>query len=304
MGVKKVLAIGGSDPSGGAGIQADIKTFVELGIYPYTALSAVTVQNSRGVSSYEILTAKLLHDQIASLLAETDIHAVKTGMLGSSENMIEVGNLIAQKAIGFTVIDPVLRANNGKSLVSEASLAVLKKRLLPHSFMVTPNLSEASCLTGVTIVSEHDFLKAAKILKDTGVAWVLIKGGHLEGTMAVDLLYDGEHEYYFEAKRVRRENVRGTGCMMASAICAYLVHGLEPDEAVDKAKAYVYNKINKAVLLGKGSLQALHFANSTSNSTSNNTNRGTDEQKTAEGYATTEAHKFIEGDACENRVDQ
>lgn len=259
MDIKKVLAIGGSDPSGGAGIQADIKTFVELGVYPYSALSAVTVQNSLGVASYEILTAKILREQVEALFTETGIHAIKTGMLGSSENIREIGTIISEQAVGITVIDPVLRANNGKPLVSEASVSVFKKHLLPHSFMVTPNLSEASRLTGINISGEHDFLEAAKILKDTGVAWVLIKGGHIEGDMAVDLLYDGEKEYFFEARKVRSENVRGTGCMMASAICAYLIHGLKPDEAVDKAKAYVYNKINKAVLLGKGSLQALHF---------------------------------------------
>ena len=259
MKISKVLAIGGSDPSGGAGIQADLKTIAELGLYPYTAVSAVTAQNSSGVYSSEILTSKNLRDQIKAVLADGRVDGVKTGMLGSSENIMEVVFFISSLAIEYSVIDPVIRSNDGKPLTSEASIAVMKKRLLPYCFMVTPNIMEASYLTGIDIDSEEDCLEAAKILKDTGVEWVLIKGGHLNADKAVDLLFDGKREYYFESDKIRTKNVRGTGCMLASAICAYLVMGLKPYEAVDKAKAYVYNKISKAVPLGKGSLQATHF---------------------------------------------
>ncbi len=259
--IKKVIAIGGSDPSGGAGIQADIKTFTELGVYAYTAIAAVTAQNSKGVKSYEILSARFLRDQIEAILDDTKVHGVKTGMLGSSENIMEVVYLVSGQMIENSVIDPVIRANDGKMLVSEASITVLKKRLLPYCFMVTPNASEAKWLTGVNVKNVDDFVKAAKVLKETGVEWVLIKGGHLGGQKAVDLLFDGKNEFYFETDKVPIENVRGTGCMLASAICAFLAQGMQAYDAVDKAKTYVVNKIKKAVLLGKGSLQAIHSFN-------------------------------------------
>ncbi len=261
MDIKKVIAIGGSDPSGGAGIQADIKTFVELGVYPYTALAAVTAQNSKGVKSYEILSARFLRDQIEAILNDTKVHGVKTGMLGSSENVMEIAYLVSGQMIENSIIDPVIKANDGKMLVSEASITVLKKRLLPYCFMITPNINEAEWLTGINIRNVDDFMGAAKALKETGVEWVLIKGGHLEGGKAIDLLFDGKNEFYFETDKIPIENVRGTGCMLASAICAFLAQGMQAYDAVDKAKTYVANKIKKAVLLGKGSLQAIHYFN-------------------------------------------
>jgi hydroxymethylpyrimidine/phosphomethylpyrimidine kinase len=256
--IKKILVVGGSDPSGGAGIQADMKTAIELGIYPYTALAAVTAQNSSGVSNYKSVSAMLLGDQIDMVLDDGPVLGLKTGMLGSSENILEIVRLLSDRKIEFSVIDPVIKANDGKMLASEASAAVLRKRLIPICYMVTPNTIEAQLLTGVTIKNENDLLSAAKVLIDTGVKWVLIKGGHLDGEMAVDLLYDGDKEYFFEAKKISSANVRGTGCMMATAVCSFLVRGVKPDEAVDKAKAYVFRKIKKAAALGKGSLQALH----------------------------------------------
>jgi len=257
MNVKKALAIGGSDPSGGAGIQADIMTMTELAVYPYTALTAITAQNSGGVASYEILSSRMMRAQIDAILNDTDIDGVKTGMLGSSENITEVALFLTERPGTVSVIDPVIRATDGKVLTSEASTAVFKKRLLPRAFMVTPNIDEARLLTGVPINGENDLIVAAKALKETGAEWILIKGGHLPGPTSVDLLYDGVKEYYFEAVRLEGMNTRGTGCMMASAICAYLAHGLAPYEAVDKAKAYVLRKIKGALLLGKGSRQAL-----------------------------------------------
>lgn len=257
--IKKALVIGGSDPSGGAGIQADIKTLVELGIYPYTAITAITAQNSSGVVSYEIMAARLVKSQIESVISEGGVTGVKIGMLGSSENVFEVARFISNHPIPYSIIDPVMRATDGKVLTSEASITVLKKRVLPRSFMVTPNISEATYLTGIDISSEDDLLDAAQALKETGVGWVLIKGGHLPSATAVDMLYDGKNEYFFEAERLGGENVRGTGCMMASAICGYLMQGLEPYVAVDKAKVYVLNKIKTAVALGRGSYQALPF---------------------------------------------
>ncbi|MDI6717170.1 MAG: bifunctional hydroxymethylpyrimidine kinase/phosphomethylpyrimidine kinase [Actinomycetota bacterium] len=259
MDVKKVLVIGGSDPSGGAGIQADVKTLVEIGVYPYSAITAITVQNSSGLTGYEVVPARLLREQINAVIYEGNIRSIKTGMLGSSENILEIASLLTLKIIEYSVIDPVIKASNRVPLLSDASIAVLKKRLLPYCFMVTPNADEAKCLTGLAIKTEKDLLDAAMALKETGVKWVLVKGGHLESNLSIDLLYDGEREYYFESEKVGHKNVRGTGCMLASAITAYLTLGFTPCDAVDKAKAYVFNKICNAVQLGKGSLQALHF---------------------------------------------
>jgi hydroxymethylpyrimidine kinase/phosphomethylpyrimidine kinase len=258
--INKVLLVGGSDPSGGAGIQADLKTLLELGVYPYTALAAITSQNSSRVSAREPVTARMLKDQINLLLEDGPIQGLKTGMLGSSENILEVVRLISEQNIKYSIVDPVIRAGDGSMLASDASIAVLRKRLIPACFMVTPNIVEAQILTGVHIANEDDILKAAKALKETGVKWVLIKGGHLNSDMAIDLLYDGVNEYFFETKKIESKNVRGTGCMMASAVCAFLVRGLSPEEAVDKAKAYVFSKILRAVPLGNGSLQAVHGA--------------------------------------------
>jgi len=257
MDIKKALAIGGSDPSGGAGIQADMKTLIELGIYPYTAITAVTVQNSKGVNSYELMSSKIVRDQVESVISEGGVNGFKTGMLGSAENILEIARLIIGGTAEFSVIDPVIRATDGKVLTSEASIAVFKRRLLPHAFMVTPNLDEAKLLSGVEISTERDLLEAAKVIKETGVQWVLVKGGHLHSDTAVDLLYDGENAYYFEAKKITDENVRGTGCMMASAVCGYLIKGHKPYEAVDRAKAFVLRKIENSAVLGGGSRQAL-----------------------------------------------
>jgi hydroxymethylpyrimidine kinase/phosphomethylpyrimidine kinase len=200
----------------------------------------------------------MLKDQINLLLEDGPVQGLKTGMLGSSENILEIVKVITEHNIKYSIVDPVIRAGDGSMLASDASIAVLRKRLIPACFMVTPNIVEAQILTGIRIANEDDILKAAKALKETGVKWVLIKGGHLDSDMAIDLLYDGTNEYFFETKKIESKNVRGTGCMMASAVCAFLVRGLSPEEAVDKAKAYVFSKILRAVPLGKGSLQALH----------------------------------------------
>lgn len=257
MELKKVLAIGGSDPSGGAGIQADILALMECAAYPYTAITAVTAQNSTGVVSFEVLGSRIVRSQVDAVIADTNIDGIKTGMLGSSENIMEAARIISENPGAKSVIDPVIRATDGKLLTSEAAMAVFKKRLLPKAFMVTPNIEEAALLSGASIKSEDDLLEAAAIIKDTGVGWVLIKGGHFSGPVSADFLYNGTNEYYYEALRVERGNVRGTGCMMASAICAYLAHGLEAYDAVDRAKAYVLKKIKGAAQLGKGSLQAV-----------------------------------------------
>lgn len=256
---KKVLAVGGSDPSGGAGVQADLKTLNELGVYPYTAVAAITAQNSGSFFLSEIIPASLLRAQIDAILEDGPINGIKTGMLGSSENIIEVASIIAEQQVKYSIIDPVIKATAGKELLADASIAVYKKRLLPHGFMVTPNIDEASKLTGIKIDDRAGMLEAAKKLKETGVAWVLVKGGHLDGDGAIDLLFDGTSDYVFESRRIKKANVRGTGCMLASAICAYLTQGCSAPEAVSRAKAYVYEKIKTAILIGKGSLQATHF---------------------------------------------
>ena len=255
--IRKILAIGGSDPSGGAGVQTDMKTILEHGAYPYTVLTAITAQNSTGVLAHETISARMVSEQIKAVLDDGPVHAVKTGMLSSSENILQVLSLIKNNAISISVIDPVIKASDGTALTSGATIAVLKKRLLPHVFMVVPNIHEAAHLAEIPINSEHDQLEAAKRIHDSGVAWVLIKGGHMHGDMSLDLLYNGKDTYSFKSSRIPGRDVRGTGCIIASAICTNLSLGLQPPDAVDKAKKYVYNKIKTAINLGRGNMQAV-----------------------------------------------
>lgn len=260
MEIKKALTIGGSDPSGGAGIQADMRTFLELGIYPYTAITAVTAQNSDSVIAYEPVSEILLQQQIEAVLSDGYVSAIKTGMLASVGNIEIIADILNEHRMEHTLVDPVIKATAGSALLSEDGLGVLIQRLLPVTFMVTPNIAEAELLTGVTVLDKGSMFEAAQAIRDMGVAWVLLKGGHMQGEAAIDLLYDGVNEYYFESKKVNGYNVRGTGCMMASAISSYLIHGFGPVKSVSKAKEYVLGKIESAVALGRGSRQAVPSA--------------------------------------------
>ncbi len=244
------LTIAGSDPSGGAGLQADLKTFHQHGVYGTTAVTLVTVQNTISVSRVEVLAADLVGQQIAAVISDIPPDAGKTGALGS----IEVVRAVSAMAADFKfplVVDPVMISKHGTRLISPEAEGALKSELLPQAFLVTPNIPEAELLSGLEIRDEKDMLRAARRLCASGSLAVLIKGGHLDGP-AVDLLFDCEEVTRFEGARVSSRHTHGTGCTLSAAITANLALGLGLKEAVGRAKRFVQAGIETAPALGQG----------------------------------------------------
>jgi hydroxymethylpyrimidine/phosphomethylpyrimidine kinase len=206
--MKKVLSIAGSDPSSGAGIQVDLKVFQELGAYGMAIPAALTVQNSRGVAAVEPVSSSLLAKQIECLLSDIRPEAIKTGMLLTKQNVVAVARAVRKYQIRNLVIDPVLQSSSGKALLQPAAVSSLKKELFPLARIITPNIPETEALTGIAIQSDQDMDFAAGILLDMGPAFVLIKGGHLQGA-AIDTLYGGKTVLSFSTKRKRRFSRHG-----------------------------------------------------------------------------------------------
>jgi hydroxymethylpyrimidine/phosphomethylpyrimidine kinase len=247
-----VLTVAGSDSGGGAGIQADLKTMLALGVHGMSVVAAVTAQNSIGVQGYWELPTQAVRAQLNSVLADIGVDAVKTGMLASSE-LVEV---VAEVLGGVTapiVVDPVGVSKHGDALLAADAVATIRERLLPVATVVTPNLPEVAQLTGVEVDRERDLVRAAEAVHALGPRWVLIKGGHLEdGDEAVDALYDGEHFLLLRAPRIPTRHTHGTGCTLASAIASYLALGFDVPEAVKAAKDYVTGAIAHGFPLGAG----------------------------------------------------
>ena len=244
------LTIAGSDPSGGAGLQADLKTFHQHGVYGTAAVTLITVQNTISVSQVEVLSADLVRQQIAAVISDIPPNAAKTGALGS----IEVVQAVSAMAVDFKfplVVDPVMISKHGTRLISPEAEALLKSELLPQALLVTPNIPEAELLSGFEIRDEKDMLRAARRLCNSGSRAVLIKGGHLEGP-AVDLLFDSEEVTRFESPRVSSRHTHGTGCALSAAITANLALGLRLKESVGRAKRFVQAGIETAPALGQG----------------------------------------------------
>jgi len=252
------LTIAGSDPSGGAGIQADLKTFHQCGVYGQAAITLITVQNSVRVSRVEVLPADLVAEQIAALLEDSPPKAAKTGALGSAE----IVETIARMATGFPfplVVDPVMISKHGARLLPPEAVEVLAERLLPVAALITPNLAEAEVLTGIAIRTTGDMRQAARRLHERGARAVLVKGGHLEGDPA-DLLFDGSEFREFPAARIPTRHTHGTGCTYSAAITAGLAHGLTLAGAVERAKAFITEAIRTSPGLGCGAGPVNHFA--------------------------------------------
>jgi hydroxymethylpyrimidine/phosphomethylpyrimidine kinase len=251
----RVLAIAGSDSGGGAGIQADLKTMLALGVHGMTVVTAVTAQNSLGVQGYWELPAAAVRAQLDSVLGDIGAQVIKTGMLASAE----LAEVVSESLAGYgapVVVDPVAISKHGDSLISAGALDVIKDRLLPLTTVVTPNLLEANLLTGLTITDEADMLAAAKRIAALGPDWVLVKGGHLPGN-PVDLLYGartagGDRVFRFPGRRIDSEHTHGTGCTLASAIASYLAMGADVPSAVESAKEYVTGAIDGGFPLGAG----------------------------------------------------
>ncbi|MFJ2741366.1 bifunctional hydroxymethylpyrimidine kinase/phosphomethylpyrimidine kinase [Streptomyces sp. NPDC087440] len=245
-----VLTVAGSDSGGGAGIQADLKTMLALGVHGMSVLTAVTAQNSLGVQGVWDLPVEAVRAQYRSVVDDIGVQAVKTGMLSSAELVEEVAALLAATDAPV-VVDPVGVSKHGDSLLAASAVESVRKALLPVATVATPNLDEVAQLTGVRVESEDGMRAAADALLACGPRWVLIKGGHLPGE-AVDLLTDGTDDHWLRAPRYDNRHTHGTGCTLASAIASGLAKGLDVPQAVSAAKEYVTEAIAAGFALGAG----------------------------------------------------
>ncbi|MEV5847237.1 bifunctional hydroxymethylpyrimidine kinase/phosphomethylpyrimidine kinase [Streptomyces sp. NPDC051985] len=248
--VPRVLTVAGSDSGGGAGIQADLKTMLALGVHGMSVITAVTAQNSRGVQGAWELPVEAVRAQYRSVVDDIGVDAVKTGMLASAELVEAVAELIAGTDAPV-VVDPVGVSKHGDPLLAASALDSVRTMLLPVATVATPNLDEVAQLTGVHVESEADLRRAAAAVLSYGPQWVLIKGGHLPGE-AVDLLTDGTDEHLLRAPRHDNRHTHGTGCTLASAIASQLAKGRPVPEAVAAAKEYVTGAIAAGFALGAG----------------------------------------------------
>ncbi|RST17141.1 bifunctional hydroxymethylpyrimidine kinase/phosphomethylpyrimidine kinase [Streptomyces sp. WAC05374] len=248
--IPTVLTVAGSDSGGGAGIQADLKTMLALGVHGMSVITAVTAQNSLGVQGAWELPAEAVRAQYRSVVDDIGVQAVKTGMLASAALVETVAELLAGTDAPV-VVDPVGVSKHGDSLLAASALDSVRERLLPVATVATPNLDEVAQLTGVRVGDEADLRRAAAAVLEFGPCWALIKGGHLAGD-AVDLLTDGTQEHWLRAPRHDNRHTHGTGCTLASAIAAGLGKGLDVPEAVREAKAYVTGAIAAGFALGGG----------------------------------------------------
>ncbi|MGW0560837.1 bifunctional hydroxymethylpyrimidine kinase/phosphomethylpyrimidine kinase [Streptomyces sp. NPDC003016] len=245
-----VLTVAGSDSGGGAGIQADLKTMLALGVHGMSVLTAVTAQNSLGVQGVWDLPVEAVRAQYRSVVDDIGVQAVKTGMLSSAELVETVAELLAGTEAPV-VVDPVGVSKHGDPLLATSALESVRTKLLPTATVATPNLDEVAQLTGVRVESEAGLRRAAGALLEFGPRWVLVKGGHLPGD-AVDLLTDGTEEHWLRAPRHDNRHTHGTGCTLASAIASGLAKGLDVPQAVAAAKEYVTEAIAAGFALGAG----------------------------------------------------
>lgn len=251
----RILCIGGSDSGGGAGIQADLKAVHAYGGYAVCAVTAVTVQNTRGVQSVLPVPPKWIAAQLDSVLEDIGADAVKTGMLMTPEAVETVAGKIKQYRLKNIVVDPVMIAKGGRSLMTDRARRALVKTLLPLADVLTPNIPEAEFLSRMKIRSVEDMKKAAAVLSDLGVKRVVVKGGHLPGRKTrgcVDILYDGLRYDMFAAKWTQTKNTHGTGCTFASVLASCLAQGRGTQEAVRQAKRMTERAIQHSLSLGRG----------------------------------------------------
>ena len=262
-----ILSIAGSDSSGGAGIQADLKAISALGAYGTTAITAITVQNTTGVRAIHAIPSEYVRGQIEAVMDDIMPDAIKIGMI----NDIEIVHVIAESIRKYhpqhVVFDPVMVSTSGCKLVEDNAIEALTKELMPLTDLITPNLDEAIVLTGKKIQNLEEMEIASKELLAFGSKAVLVKGGHLSGENMYDVLQlkDREKPYIFTGQHVESKNVHGTGCTLSSSIATFLAYGLDMPEAVSKAKEYVANAIDagKDIMIGHGNGPLNHFYNPT-----------------------------------------
>jgi hydroxymethylpyrimidine/phosphomethylpyrimidine kinase len=256
------LSIAGSDPSGGAGIQADLKTFHQFGVYGTSVVTLLTVQNTVRVSRVEVMPVDLVIEQLDAVFEDMPPNALKTGALGSAEMVAAVASTLARWAGSHAlVLDPVMVSKHGSLLIAPDALEALRLRLLPMATLVTPNLPEAAELSGIPVTNLNDMRQAVLRIADLGPKAVLVKGGHLgDNHTAVDLLWDGTNFHTFETPRIATRHTHGTGCTYSAAITALLARGLPLVDAVTRAKAFIQEAIRTAPGLGHGSGPVNHWA--------------------------------------------
>ncbi len=245
------MTIAGSDPSGGAGIQADLKTFAAHAIFGQSVITSITIQNTLGVKHSFDLASEIVEQQLGCVLEDTKPHAVKTGMLGNDDIVECVARQLKRARIKNLVVDPVIRSSNGKTLLSAKGVQALKEKLFPLALLVTPNLKEAEILSGLKIKAPSDRLKAARAILKTGVKSVLITGGHLKGKPE-DFFYDGRRSVKLDSERLTKEDLHGTGCVLSAAITAGLASGKPLDLALADAKEFIGTAIIGGVQSGEG----------------------------------------------------
>lgn len=252
-----VLTIAGLDPSGGAGIVADIKTISALGCFPSAALTSITYQNTTGVFGAEHQTAGTLRAQVEPIVKDLSVAGAKTGMLPTAEIVAEVARLFSEENLPAPVVDPVVVATSGDVLIDDEAFQILKTRLFPLARVVTPNIPEAEKLAGFAIESESDMRRAAEVIQSIGARAVLVKGGHrfsqqAQGAGAVDILLSGDRFTEFRCEYIDVGEVHGSGCTLSAAIAAGLGKGLTLEDAVAAAKKYVTDAIRSAPRIGHG----------------------------------------------------
>jgi hydroxymethylpyrimidine/phosphomethylpyrimidine kinase len=250
--VKIVLSIAGSDPSGGAGIQSDLKTFSRLRVYGMAVIAALTAQNTLGVSGVAEIAPDFLEKQLDAVLTDITPDAAKTGMLLTVSAVEIVARKIHQYRIRNVVVDPVMVSTSGATLLTPEAVNTLRRALLPLAFLVTPNLDEARLLTGKPIDNVEDMEEAALQIHGMGVANVLIKGGHAQGDEVTDLFFDGSDFAHLRCARIEGRNTHGTGCVLSASIAAHLALGRPALEAVRLGKEFVTEAIQKGLTLGSG----------------------------------------------------
>ena len=257
--MRTALTIAGSDSSGGAGIQADLKTFAAHGVYGLSVITAVTAQNTMGVTAFEAVSADLVTAQIEAVVSDFGAHAAKTGMLATVSIVEAVAAAVEGLNIPWLVVDPVMVAKSGDRLLDDEAVRAMKSVLLRRAFLVTPNIPEAEVLAGMTIANDDARREAARRIVGLGVKAVVIKGGHFPSPDIVDLLYDGRRFVEFRTERVAGRSTHGTGCTFAAAVTAQLALGRPIEEAIPHAQQYIAGAIRAAPNLGRGHGPMDHF---------------------------------------------
>lgn len=254
-----VLTIAGSDSSGGAGIQADLKTFAALGVYGTSAITAITAQNTTGVAAVHELPPDIVAAQIEAVVTDIRPDAVKTGMLSNAAIIQAVAAKVKEHALPHLVVDPVMVSRSGARLLREDAVRALRDLLFPLAEVVTPNIPEAEALVGRALANDDDIRRAAREIAAMGPRNVVMKGGHREGNAATDLLFDGRGFQAFSAPRIDTTSTHGTGCTFASAIAAFLALGHPVPEAAGRAKDYLTDALRHAHPIGHGHGPVHHF---------------------------------------------